>query len=126
LWPDRLNTSKPSVAPPTAPSCPTTSNQSSNQSKIRKVTGGLTGLTSRWLTMKSSKKEDTVNVMGRHSYAGILSYCWADVWMLDMTQEGSCRMRKKLTPNPRFYALYSLTGPGAGSREAAADGARRR
>ena len=26
-------------------------------------------------------------------------------WMLDMT-EGPCRMRKKLTPNPNFYALY--------------------
>ena len=26
-------------------------------------------------------------------------------WMLDMT-EGPCRMRKKLTPNPHFYALY--------------------
>jgi hypothetical protein len=138
------------------------------QSKIQKVTGGLTRLTSRSLTMKSSKKEDTVNAMGRHSHAGNLSYCWADVWlstqyqlaglkeqlelerrqrqqalqhveqfnrlswkrveetellrvrglwgpsqesrvltkwMLDMT-EGPCRMRKKLTPNPHFYALY--------------------
>ena len=26
-------------------------------------------------------------------------------WMLDTT-EGPCRMRKKLTPNPNFYALY--------------------
>jgi hypothetical protein len=138
------------------------------QSKIQKVTGGLTRLTSRSLTMKSSKKEETANVMGRHSHAGNLSYCWADVWlstqyqlaglkeqlelerrqrqralqhveqfnrlnwkrveetellrvrglwgpseesrvltkwMLDMT-EGPCRMRKKLTPNPHFYALY--------------------
>lgn len=135
------------------------------QSKIQKVTGGLTRLTSRSLTMKSSKKEDAANVMGRHSSH---SYCWADVWlstqyqlfglkeqlelerrqrhqalqhveqfnrlnwkrveetellrvrglwgpceesrvltkwMLDMT-EGPCRMRKKLTPNPHFYALY--------------------
>ena len=138
------------------------------QSKIQKVTGGLTRLTSRSLTMKSSKKEETANVMGRHSHAGNLSYCWADVWlstqyqlaglkeqlelerrqrqralqhveqfnrlnwkrveetellrvrglwgpseesrvltkwMLDMT-EGPCRMRKKLTPNPHFNALY--------------------
>lgn len=139
------------------------------QSKIQKVTGGLTRLTSRSLTMKSSKKEDAANAMSRHSHSSSnSSYCWADVWlstqyqlaglkeqlelerrqrqqalqhvqqfnrlnwkkveetellrvrglwgpsqesrlltkwMLDMT-EGPCRMRKKLTPNRHFYALY--------------------
>lgn len=139
------------------------------QSKIQKVTGGLTRLTSRSLTMKSSKKEDAANAMSRHSHSSSnSSCCWADVWlstqyqlaglkeqlelerrqrqqalqhveqfnrlnwkkveetellrvrglwgpsqesrlltkwMLDMT-EGPCRMRKKLTPNRHFYALY--------------------
>ena len=55
------------------------------QSKIQKVTGGLTRLTSRSLTMKSSKKEETANVMGRHSHAGNLSYCWADVWLYPLS-----------------------------------------
>lgn len=136
------------------------------QSKIQKVTGGLTRLTTRSLTIKSKKEESLV---GRNkSQASCCLSSWADVWlatqyhlaglkeqlelerrqrqqalqhaqqfnrlnwkrveetellrvrglwgpsqessvltkwMLDMT-EGPCRMRKKLTPNAHFYALY--------------------
>lgn len=136
------------------------------QSKIQKVTGGLTRLTTRSLTIKS-KKEESLASRNKSQTASSLS-SWPDVWiatqyhlaglkeqlelerrqrqqalqhaqqfnrlnwkrveetellrvrglwgpseesrvltkwMLDMT-EGPCRMRKKLTPNPHFYALY--------------------
>ena len=136
------------------------------QSKIQKVTGGLTRLTTRSLTIKSKKEEA---ILGRNKLQAMsTSTSWADVWlatqyqlaglkeqlelerrqrqqalqhteqfnrvswkrveetellrvrglwgpveespvltkwMLDMT-EGPCRMRKKLTPNPHFYAMY--------------------
>jgi hypothetical protein len=36
---------------------------------------GMTRLTSRSLTMKFRKHEDTANVMGRQNHAGNLSYC---------------------------------------------------
>ena len=78
------------------------------QSKIQKVTGGLTRLTSRSLTMKSSKKEETANVMGRHSHAGNLSYCWADVWLSTQYQLAGLKEQLELERRQRQRALQHV------------------
>lgn len=51
------------------------------QSKIQKVTGGLTRLTSRSLTISKNKKEDLIAGRNSRVQAAPIVSSWADVWI---------------------------------------------
>lgn len=72
------------------------------QSKIQKVTGGLTRLTSRSLTITKSRALKDEGTLTKRSTVGSSIGCWADAWLASQFQ--LCSMKEQIEADRRQHA----------------------